>query len=94
MRRALVVAGAVLASLALGWFISMTLAYEEFTFVPGPLIVAGVLHRLRRRAGATPRTAAIDAALVVAASCLIAWGLVELADAFGDAVGEYEEGDD
>lgn len=92
MRRTLILAAAVLIALGLGWLIAMFAAYEDFVFAAGPVIVAAVLYRLRRRRGAPARTAAVDALIVVAASCLIAWGLVELADAFGDAVGEYEGG--
>ena len=69
----------------------MFLAYEDFTFAPGALIVAAVLYRvLRRREGLTPRAAAVRSASVFVAACLIAWGATELLEAFGDAVGEYE----
>ena len=88
--KALLLAAAVAAALALGWFISMIAAYEDFTFVPGPLIVAAGLFMLLRRRGETARTAAADAVAVIVISCAIAAGSIALLDAFGDAVGEAD----
>ena len=88
--RPLATAAGVVASLALGWLISMLAAYEPFTFVPGPVIVAAVLYRLLRRREATPREATLNAVAVIVLSCAIAAGALALADAFGDAVGEVD----